>query len=84
MPETGLKTRLRHTIIKFPVTAKQVRVAQRDFFAVAGFPQVVGAVDGTHVGIHGCNYTAQMNTSSKNRHGINVRRNNAGLVHSAK
>ena len=66
--------RLRHTVIKFPVTANQVRVAQRDFFAIAGFPQVVGAVDGTHIGIHGCNYGPDeyIFINRKNRHSINV------------
>ena len=66
--------RLRHTVIKFPVTAKQVRVAQRDFFAIAGFPQVVGAVDGTHIGIHRCTYGPDEYSfiNRKNRHSTNV------------
>ncbi|PIK59055.1 putative nuclease HARBI1 [Apostichopus japonicus] len=44
------------------------------FFLVAGFPQVVGAVDGTLIGIHGWNYGPDeyVFVSRKGRHAINV------------
>lgn len=66
--------RLRHRVIKFPTTPSQVRTAQREFFEVAGFPQVVGAVDGTHVEIHGCDYGPDeyIYVNRKNKHSINV------------
>ena len=66
--------RLRHQIIKFPNTPSQVRATQREFFQVAGFPQVVGAVDGTHVEIHGCPYGPDeyIYVNRKKKHSINV------------
>ena len=51
---TPVLCRLRNEIIQFPTTAAAVREMQRDFFALSGFPQIVGVVDGTHVGLHGC------------------------------
>lgn len=39
----------RSRFIKFPRRPEDVQRSQRDFFAVAGFPNLVGAVDGTHV-----------------------------------
>lgn len=37
--------------VRFPTNAADVRRSQEAFFAIAGFPGVVGAVDGTHVQI---------------------------------
>ncbi len=45
--------RIANTVIKFPVRQQDVMRAQRDFFAIAGFPQVVGAVDGSHIRLYG-------------------------------
>ncbi|XP_054755070.2 putative nuclease HARBI1 [Lytechinus pictus] len=39
--------------IKFPCTQEEVRDTQRRFFLLASFPNVVGAIDGTHVRING-------------------------------
>ena len=65
---------IRNHEVRFPTTPAAVTTAQREFFNVAGFPQVVGAVDGTLVGIHGCNYGPDEHVfvSRKGRHAINV------------
>ncbi|PIK53051.1 putative nuclease HARBI1 isoform X2 [Apostichopus japonicus] len=65
---TKALVQIRNDEIKFPITPASVTNAQREFFLVAGFPQVVGAVDGTLIGIHGCNYgpdDAQTRTRAK-------------------
>ncbi|XP_063955828.1 putative nuclease HARBI1 [Lytechinus pictus] len=43
----------RDEFIKFPCTQEEVRDTQRRFFLLASFPNVVGAIDGTHVRING-------------------------------
>ena len=35
--------------IKFPMQAYQIRDNQEKFFYIAGFPGIVGAIDGTHI-----------------------------------
>ena len=45
--------RLKSRFIKFPNTPEEVQHNQRSFMAVRGFPHVVGAIDGTHVRLHG-------------------------------
>ncbi len=65
---------LKNEYIKFPATATERQKTQRDFFAIAGFPGVVGAVDGTLVGLHGCRFGPDeyVYVSRKNTHAINV------------
>ena len=46
---TKCLVRLKDDHVKFPTTPQEVAVAQGGFFAVAGFPRVVSAVDCTHV-----------------------------------
>ncbi|XP_071804951.1 putative nuclease HARBI1 [Asterias amurensis] len=66
--------RLRNDIVKFPTTPAAVQGTQRDFFAKAGFPQIVGAVDGTHVCLHGCNLgeNEHIFVNRKGKHSINI------------
>ena len=45
--------RVQSQFIKFPTNFADVQRKQRDFTAVRGFPRVVGAIDGTHVKLHG-------------------------------
>nr|XP_034334751.1 putative nuclease HARBI1 [Crassostrea gigas] len=37
--------------IKFPLNLQEIRKNQEEFFKIAGFPGIVGAIDGTHVQI---------------------------------
>ncbi|XP_063971274.1 putative nuclease HARBI1 [Lytechinus pictus] len=63
----------RREFIKFPTGAEADR-AKHDFFVIAGFPSVLGAVDCTHVGLNsavlGANEAIYVNR--KFRHSINV------------
>ena len=67
--------RLAFQYIKFPRTNQQLTKMKDRFFAIAGFPRVVGAVDGTHIHLHAsklgtdCEYTY---VNRKGRHSINV------------
>ena len=66
--------RLRNDIIKFPTTPAAVQDMQRAFFEMLGFPQLVGVVDGTHIGLHGCKLgdNEPIYVNRKGRHTINV------------
>ena len=44
---------LANRVIKFPVQQQDVMRTQREFFAIAGFPKIVGAVDGSHIRLYG-------------------------------
>lgn len=37
--------------VKFPTTMDEIRQSQLNFFNIASFPRVVGAIDGTHIKI---------------------------------
>ncbi|XP_030849805.1 putative nuclease HARBI1 [Strongylocentrotus purpuratus] len=64
---------LRDEVIKFPETMEEVKTAQVDFFNLAGMPNVVGAVDGTHVELHGAPLDDEyIYTNRKGKHSINV------------
>lgn len=43
--------RLRPQFIKFPDTPEQLHQAKNDYFAIAGCPSIIGAIDGTHIKI---------------------------------
>ena len=60
--------------IKFPRTLEQVREQQVKFHRVARFPQVVGAVDGTHVYLNGAPLGEEeyLYINRKGRYSINV------------
>ncbi|XP_072050892.1 putative nuclease HARBI1 [Amphiura filiformis] len=60
--------------VKFPTTPQAVATAQQDFMNIAGFPRILGAVDCTHVELHGCPWGPDeyIFVNRKNRHSINV------------
>ncbi|XP_064463494.1 putative nuclease HARBI1 [Ornithodoros turicata] len=60
-----------NSFIRWPTT-EEVRAAQQDFYALAGFPGVVGAVDGTHVRIQAPSEHEGSYVNCKNYHSINV------------
>ena len=64
---------LRNRHIRFPSTPAAVAETQRDLFAMAGFPQLVGIVDATHVCIHGCKLDNEhVYVNRKGRHSLNI------------
>ena len=65
---------LRNTLVKFPTTPAAVQETQRAFFNISGFPQLVGVVDGTHIGLHGCKLgdNEPIYINRKGKHTINV------------
>ncbi|XP_056004148.1 putative nuclease HARBI1 [Ostrea edulis] len=58
--------------VSFPMDPGTIRKHQVDFFAIAGFPGVVGAIDGTHVRIIAPSEHEVEYVNRKNFHSINV------------
>jgi hypothetical protein len=60
--------------VKFPRSQEVVNKAQLDFHDISNFPRVVGCIDGTHVGLHGCPWGGNeyIFVNRKGRHSINV------------
>ena len=46
-----LKTNFANDFIKFPKTVAETRQAIQEFLNIRRFPQVVGALDGSHIPI---------------------------------
>ncbi|XP_063063602.1 putative nuclease HARBI1 [Engraulis encrasicolus] len=58
--------------IKFPTTAAQCITIKQQFSDIAGFPNVLGAVDGTHVAIKAPQENEDLYVNRKHFHSINV------------
>ena len=58
--------------IRFPFREAQQTVIKRQFYEIAGFPNVIGAVDCTHVRIKPPSVNDYAYINSKNYHSINV------------
>ncbi|XP_033763297.1 putative nuclease HARBI1 [Pecten maximus] len=58
--------------VTFPLTAEAIKKHQADFYAVARFPGVVGAIDGTHIRILRPSINEPEFVNRKNFHSINV------------
>ena len=58
--------------MSFPMTHDAIRRAKEDFHAIAGFPNVVGAIDGTLIGIKAPSRDEHLFVSRKGGHAINV------------
>jgi hypothetical protein len=59
--------------IKFPKTAEQLIQTKRQFYAIDSMPNVIGAIDGTHIEIKTPNKDIESDyVNRKNRHSINV------------
>ena len=58
--------------INFPVTANDLLRAKQGFYAVAGFPNVIGAVDGTLVPIKTPSVDEHLFVGRKGFHALNV------------
>lgn len=64
--------RMVQQFIRFPVQADQIRRNQEHFFQVAGFPGIVGAIDGTHVQIIAPSVDENEFINRHHYHSINV------------
>jgi hypothetical protein len=71
---TNCLMQMKNEVIHFPTTPQEVATAQGDFFAVAGFPRVVSAVDCTHVLLYKSKYgeNAYVYVNRKRTKSINV------------
>ena len=58
--------------IRFPYNNAQQPVIKRQFCEIAGFPNVVGAIDCTHVRLKAPSINDYAFINSKNYHSINV------------
>ena len=61
----------RNQFIKWPTNAN-VNKTKADFYDVAGFPNVLGAVDGTHIPIQAPHEDEASYVNRKHYHSINV------------
>lgn len=58
--------------VKFPRTAQEIRTKQAQFYQIARFPGVAGAIDGTHIKIIAPVENENIYVNRKNEHTINV------------
>ena len=58
--------------VNFPQSIDEVRLNQREFFAVSRFPGVVGVIDGTHIQIQAPSANEYEFVNRHNYHSINV------------
>ncbi|KAG1925670.1 putative nuclease HARBI1 [Pimephales promelas] len=63
--------RFLHTFVQFP-GHKPVRVIKEEFHRVAGFPNVIGCIDGTHIPIKAPSINEGDYVNRKSVHSINV------------
>ena len=69
---TDALVKLAPTFIKFPADNHTVRATKQAFFQMAHFPNVVGAIDGTHVPIRAPAANEDVFVNRKGVHTINV------------
>ncbi|XP_063952168.1 putative nuclease HARBI1 [Lytechinus pictus] len=60
--------------ITFPTTPHKIREQHNKFYHIAQFPKVIGAIDGTHIYLHGAplGQDEYLYTNRKGRYSINV------------
>jgi len=62
-----------HLHIRFPADLNEMTKRKRDFYELAGFPNVIGAIDGTLIKIQSPSQdTQQLYVSRKGGHSINI------------
>lgn len=61
-----------HQYIKMPIDQGELRNIMQGFHDIANFPNVVGAIDGTHVRIKSPSVDEHLYVNRKNYHSINV------------
>ncbi|ROL47356.1 Protein ALP1-like [Anabarilius grahami] len=65
-------SRMVENFIKFPSTAAEQILVKQKFFEIAAFPNVLGAVDGTHVAIKAPSDDEELYVNRKNFHSVNA------------
>ena len=68
----AISEELSGTYLKLPHSEEEVRASAASFFAQHGFPQCIGAVDGTHIPISKPKQDATSYINRKGYHSINV------------
>ncbi|XP_072163239.1 putative nuclease HARBI1 [Diadema setosum] len=65
---------MRNEVIKFPESPEEVRAANTSFHEIAGMPNIVGAIDGTHVNLYGAplGNDEYIYINRKGQHSLNV------------
>ncbi|XP_018007920.1 putative nuclease HARBI1 [Hyalella azteca] len=58
--------------IKMPADILQLQQTMRDFHAIAGFPRVIGAIDGSHIPIKAPTEDEEIYVNRKKFHSINI------------
>ena len=64
--------KLARDVIKFPTSQQEITANKLAFYNLAGFPNVIGAVDGTHVRIKSPSQHEDVYVNRKGAHTINV------------
>jgi hypothetical protein len=63
---------IRDRVIIFPTTDRHKHQIKQGFFAIAGFPSVISAIDGTHIRIQAPSQYEDQFVNRKHYHSINV------------
>ena len=69
---TNALCRLTDRYIKFPISAEDQQRVKEEFFAIAGMPNVLGAIDGTLINIIAPSSNENVYISRKGNHSLNV------------
>jgi hypothetical protein len=63
-----------HEYIRFPTNQNELTAIKQSFHGIAGFPNVIGAIDGTHIAIKSPKVGDQRTGGTRGRHEIHRRR----------
>lgn len=63
---------LLHRYVKFPSTDGQINIIKQGFHAIAGFPNVIACIDGTHIPIQAPTQNEWQFVNRKGTHSINI------------
>ena len=69
---TSAICRYRNNYIQFPATQNEITAMKQEFYGIAQFPNVTGAIDGTLVFIRAPVEDEHLNVSRKGGHSINI------------
>ena len=69
---TACLNRVCNQFIKMPTDQAELHTIMQGFYDIANFPNIVGAIDGTHVRIKSPSTDAHLYVNRKNNHSINL------------